>query len=514
MTSIGAAEVASGTRFDMGQLTKATIGLGCLLSLLSPLSPDMFAFAAGAFVPAIVVYIIDTPYMPAPIVFWLLWQWVQTFARAFVTIVDEQSMARSVFGPSVEEAYWYMLASIVVLAVSARLVLGNIRPASDREENWHLNWRPVDLFIVYLASFALAIASAKGYGSSFYQQLDTLAKFKFAAEFVFFAVVLTTGKGYRLLLVALGMELVIGFTGLLSEFRSVFIVLAIAALAARVRISTSAALAGAGWAVILIGLSLFWTAIKMDYRDFATGATSTAEDTQALTASFDDRLGYIGGRALSPDEIDWSLASYTLLLRLAYVDTFGQVIAVNQFFGGDDGFQQWSDALGHVFQPRILFPDKPALKDSEVYLKLTRADPSEILRESTSISVGYMGENYADMQFPGMLVGIFVVGLVVSGATRYFMSTPLPWMLRQSVVMAYIYGATGTGVEVSLPKVLGTTIMFLAVYGVLIKVSFPMGMRWLDNRAKAARELEERQLRAASAAGAAARERRPDSHGL
>jgi hypothetical protein len=148
----------------------------------------------------------------------------------------------------------------------------------------------------------------------------------------------------------------------------------------------------------------------------------------------------------------------------------------------------------------VLFPNKPALNDTEVYYRLTRADPGETLRISTSISVGYMGENYADLGFPAMLVGIFAVGFIVSAACRYFMSTPLPWMVRQGVVMAYIYGAAGTGVEVALPKILGTTVMFLVVYGVLIKFSFPSGLRWLDNRARAARELEERQQRAAAAA--------------
>ncbi len=52
---------------------------------LSPMSPDPLPFAAGAFVPWVVVQIIATPMMPAPIVFWLLWQWLQTFARAVVT---------------------------------------------------------------------------------------------------------------------------------------------------------------------------------------------------------------------------------------------------------------------------------------------------------------------------------------------------------------------------------------------------------------------------------------------
>lgn len=503
MTSTFALEAIPVTRLDYGLVSRVLLMMGFGLVLLSPLSPDSFAFAAGAFVPWIAVQIVTTPTMPAPIVYWLLWQWLQTFARVVVTAVDGLSMSRSVFGPSVESAYWYDLAGIIVLAVATRAVLGNIRPNNAREVTWHLTWRPIDLFVVYVASFALSIACSRAVliFPTLYQQIDAVAKFKTAAAFMLFASVLTTGRGYRLALMAIGMELVMGFTGLLSDFRGVFIVLIVAALAVRVRFTGTAAAAGAVWVAILIALSLFWTAIKMDYRDFATGVTGGGfdDETQAITASFEDRIGYIGGKTLAVGEIDWNVASYDLLTRLAYVDLFGAVIGVNQFFGGDTTMRQWSDALSHVFQPRFLFPDKATLSDSEVYMRLTRADPTEQLRLSTSISVGYMAENYADLGFPGMLIGVFVVGMLISGVVRYFMSTPLPWMVRQSIVMAFIYAAAGTGIEISLPKTIGTAVMFFIVYATMIKVSFPAGLRWLDMRAKAARHLEENIRRAAEA---------------
>ncbi len=503
MTSTFALQAAPAPRLDFGLLGKGFLGIGVMLALASPLSPDPFAFAVGAMVPWVAIRIISTPNMPPAIVFWLTWQWVQTFARVLVTIVDSQAMARSVFGPSVENAYWYMMVSIIVLALAARAVLGNLRPPSERDLKWHLHWRPIDMFIVYLGSFAMSIAASYGVSlmPSLYQQIDAVGKFKLAAEFMLFVVIFATGRGYRLLLIAVAMELIMGFTGLLSEFRSVFVVLAVAAIAARIRISGAVAGAGAAWFAVLIGLSLFWTAVKMDYREFATsgGQGAWSEETQAIKAGFEDRVAFLGGRAVSLGEIDWGDASYTLLVRLAYVDIFGSVVGVNQFFGDQPPMRQWSDALGHVFQPRFLFPDKPALSDSEVYLRLTKADPTETLRLSTSISVGFMGENYADMQFPGMLLGVFAVGLVVAGVTRYFMSTPLPWMVRHGVVIAFIYAAAGTGVEVSLPKILGTSVMFLIVYAMMIRFGFPAGIRWLDARARQAQDLQDNVRRATAA---------------
>jgi hypothetical protein len=500
-------------RLDYGLLGRFLLYLGLVLVLASPLSPDPVAFALGAMVPWLVVRIIATPTMPPPFAYWLLWQWTQVFARALVTAVDAMPMSRSVFGSSVESAYWYMMISIVVLAAAVRIALGSLRPPAERDVDWHLNWRPVDLFMVYVGSFALSLVCAQGiqYVPSLYQQVDTIAKFKLAAFFMLCSVVLTTGHGYRLLIVAAGIELVMGFTGLLSDFRSVFIVLAVAAFAVRVRISGTAAAAALLWTVLLVGLSLFWTAIKMDYRDFATAGSldDQGQETQQLSAGFAERATYIGDRIMSIDDIDWTIASYNLLVRLAYVDVFGSVIGVNQFFGDQLTMRQWSDALSHVFQPRFLFPDKPSLSDTEVYMRLTRADPTENFGLNTSISVGYMSENYADMQFPGMLLGVFVVGFVMAGVARYFMSTPLPWMVRQSIVMAFVYAAGGTGVEVSLPKVLGASLMFLVVYGVLIRFAFPVGIRWLDTRARLARQLEENSRRAAASAGSFGKGWRP-----
>lgn len=87
------------------------------------------------------------------------------------------------------------------------------------------------------------------------------------------------------------------------------------------------------------------------------------------------------------------------------------------------------------------------------------------MRSATSISVGYMSENYADLAFPGML--------------------------------AFIYAIAANGVEVSLPKLAGATVMTFIVYALPIKFVFPIALRWLDTRAAAARHQEMRRHQAA-----------------
>ena len=142
--------------------------------------------------------------------------------------------------------------------------------------------------------------------------------------------------------------------------------------------------------------------------------------------------------------------------------------------------RQWMEAVGHVVTPRFFFPDKAALSDSEVYMRLARRFATEEVRMGTSISVGYMAENFADLGFPGMLVGIAALGLVIAGAIRLLMSFRLPQVVREGIIMAFAFSMSRDGVEVSLPKTLGALVMFLIVFLLLNKFVFPKAMLWLN----------------------------------
>jgi hypothetical protein len=145
--------------------------------------------------------------------------------------------------------------------------------------------------------------------------------------------------------------------------------------------------------------------------------------------------------------------------------------------------RQWTEAIEHITKPRILFPGKAQLSDTETFARLALGNADEIMRGGTSISVGYMAENYADFGFPGMLAGIFVIGVMIGGMARYFMMCPLPWMVREGIVMALVYTSGHTGLEGSLPKVIGAAVMFFIVYIMMVKFAFNYVWNWLDERA-------------------------------
>jgi len=113
---------------------------------------------------------------------------------------------------------------------------------------------------------------------------------------------------------------VLGFSGLLSDFRGVFVYLALAALASRVPVRATSVAIGIVCAAFLLYLALFWTSVKAEYREFATGST----DSQYVKVDIDDRFGYLGNRLAASGDIDWAMASYAFLSRLAYtISSFG-----------------------------------------------------------------------------------------------------------------------------------------------------------------------------------------------
>jgi len=476
-----AARAAPAHVLDLNSLKRAFFYIAVALIFVAPFSQDPVALAVGAAVPWLILQILARPAMPVAVVYLFIWQWMQIFARVLQAVVDNESMANGLYGPTVERAYWYMLAGLVVMALAVRLVLGNLKPPTGGDRTAHLEWRPLDLFSLYIGMLFLAVGCrfASFLVPALDQPLDAVSRLKIVLLFTLFSTVMMTGRNTNLLWGAVALEIVLGFTGLLSDFRGVFIYLAIAALAARVPLKGTTVAAGLGCAGFLIFLALFWTSVKAEYREFATGSS----DSQNVKVAIDDRFSYLGNRLLSPEAIDWNLASYALLARLAYTDIFGSVIGVQETAPDQEFVRQWQDAVEHVFKPRFLFPGKAPLSDTEVYVRLARGDAAAEARLGTSISVGYVAENFVDFGFPGMLGGLFVLGLMYGLVIRYFMAFKLPWILREGVVAGFVFSVATNGVEMSLPKILGATVMFVVVYTLLVRFVFPTGLNWLKRRA-------------------------------
>lgn len=453
--------------------------MGGFWFVVAPFTADPIAVGVGGFVPWVLMWIIGIPTMPMAAVYLFVWQWVQIFARAIQTWVDGEPLSAGLFGANIVRAYWYMYISLIMMAVVYRFVLKSLKLPTQADRTAHLRWQPRDLLMVYLGGLGVSTVAFVGMAAmpSLNQPIGAFGQVKIIGIFLLAGYVISTGQGGKFLLGAVLFEIGSGFTGLFSDFRGVFIFLAIAAMAARVRVTGKVATLMVVGLVALVTLALWWTSVKSDFRQFA----AQSDTSQEIKTSLGDRMSYLGGKVSQKINLDQT--AYLLLSRLAYVDIFGSVIDVQEAAPEPMPMRQWREAVGHVTVPRFLDPSKAPLSDSEVFQRLTQRYMTDEIREGTSISVGYMGENFADLGFPGMLAGIGVLALMEAMLIRYLMNFQLPLIVREGIVMGFAFSMSRDGVEVSLAKVLGASIMFGIAFTLMNKFVFPKVMAWLDRRA-------------------------------
>ncbi len=469
---------------DFELVRRGFLYFAIVMGVVAPFTREPVVTIGGAIVPWVIVKIIGTPNMPAAALYLFIWQWMQVYTRVPVAWIDKETLGGGLYGPDVARAYWYMLASLVTMAVAFRAVLSRAKPPTRSQLTAHYKWQLNDVLLVYVASFGASMVSAFLIKASpgLAQVLDAVARLKVVGLMMVFIYCISTGRGMKWVAIVVLFEVAIGFTGFLSDFRAVFIYLGIAAVAARVKWKGSTTVGALLAATVLITLAIFWTSVKSDYRVYA----AQSDESQEIKVPLSERMSYLGRKALAPQEINLSETFYALLSRLAYVDIFGSVISVQEASPEPQAMRQWTEAIEHVTQPRFLFPNKPALSDTDVYMRLARAYGLDAIRSGTSISVGYMGENFADLKFPGMLVGMFALGLMLAGIIKVMLSFKLPQIMIDGIIMAFIFSMARDGVEVSLPKVLGGMMLFFVVTLLMNKFLFPRVVHFLDNRALAA----------------------------
>src|SRR5206468_3293095 len=137
--------------------------------------------------------------------------------------------------------------------------------------------------VVYIGTLGLSFFArfAGGISGALDQPMQALLHLKILALFLLFTNVLMTGVGGRYLMVVFLFETITGFTGILSDFKAVFLQLALAALAARIRWTFTMGIASVVWVVVLTTLGIFWSGVKAEYRQIATGS----EESQAISSS-------------------------------------------------------------------------------------------------------------------------------------------------------------------------------------------------------------------------------------
>ena len=99
--------------------------------------------------------------------------------------------------------------------------------------------------------------------------------------------------------------------------------------------------------------------------------------------------------------------------------------------------------------------------------------------EDTSISVGYVAQAHVDFGFPGLLLPMLVIGGMIGGVAKYFMTRSAPLLIREAFTTATLFLAFRF--EENIDKALGGFITGFLVMALVLKFAYPMIARWLSS---------------------------------
>ncbi len=440
-------------------------------------------------------------FLTLPVLFKLLWrtgetpillfaagfQWLQVSAKVFQA--DLRGLPVGVISDTdtVSQTILLSLLGLIVLAIGMRVGIRKLQPATAAEvdeEAWRFS--PQQLFLLYLAgTTAATVILTLAWVLPGASQIATgAAAIKWVPFCLLGYVVLQQKKNYGYLGIALAIEFVAGI-GFFSGFKTVIFIALIVVFTIYTRFRFKTVVLGFVMLAALMIMALGWTSVKGPYRAFLNQGTGMQVTLVSQSAQIAVLLRLVG--QLTPQDL--LVAFDPLFSRLAYVDYFAlsmdNVPAVRPHEGG----RLWGISIGHILQPRVLFPDKPPLiDDSELtmrYTGLRLATGSE----GTSISIGYMGESYIDFGPVGMFGPIFLLGFFWGFMYYFFRSRSKTVLTGYAFATALLINAYQ--LEIASGKLLGGITSKFIVLALLLKFAEPTIVAWLS------KESDRRKARAA-----------------
>jgi hypothetical protein len=405
------------------------------LSFLGLFTPNPGLTIAAAVLLAWFFLLLWRPGEPPILLLAVGFQWLQVTTKIFnADMVGLPVNELNKLQGNVEKAIWLSMIALALLAMGMRMALA--RYNSAHTESAHAEamlFSPNRIWLLYLVSATLSIGilSAAWAIPAITQLALALANIKWAVYFMLAYVCFLRPERLYLLLMAFGIELALGFGSYFSSFKTVFFVTILAFMASGKKLSGKQIAIVASLTSVLLVLSLIWTAIKIDYRDYLSGG----QRAQIVTRGYFERIQTLFDMVAELEKEDMANAVQDMADRISYVDFFGRVLTVVPARVAHEDGALWIGALQHIFMPRLLFPDKPVLRnDSEITNYYTGLSVSGE-REGTSIGIGYVAESYVDFGTYGMFAPMLALGLLWGAMYRFFTT-------RKHIPVIFGYGLT------------------------------------------------------------------------
>lgn len=408
-----------------------------------------------------------------------LLQWLQVSVKPIqsaISRVDINLLAER--GANLQASAWFGLLGLTALAIGLALGGPSRTKAYGIQIAQEASRWPKGLILsasisAIFAGHALSVMADQLWNLR--QPLLMLADIRLAGLFLMTYWALSQNKGLTIVGPVLLLETVLGMTGFYGEFKSTFLVVGLAALLAKPRVSLPTILLGTSLMAVMTAGVIFWSAIKQEYRVFLSqGDVTWRSDARSLDA----RLDFLQ-RALSDlGDADIQRGADRLVARLSYIDFIGHTLAYVPAQTPHTGGTQTATGIRHILTPRILFPEKPPVEhDTFVTARYTGIHFSVDLNY-VSISIGYQGEFYIDFGYTGALLAMLILGVMIGRMYAVLIAYEgLPKLFNTA--LATMAMLPFCFYERALVKMMGSGVTIFIVCLLLQRVGIPLGLRLL-----------------------------------
>jgi hypothetical protein len=320
-------------------------------------------------------------------------------------------------GANLEAAAFYGLMGVVMLSLGLRLALefGRTSPLLGdlRSDAQLLSFKSVSKAALTLIAIGYLFGAAAAFVGPARELFNSVSELKTLGLFILSYWCLSRRQNLNVLAAVFIFEIVIGMTGFFADFKNGILALVIAAIIARPKLGQQGILPAAGAGLLLLGVGIFWSAVKVEYRDFVNEGTGA----QVILVPIEERVSFLGDAAFKFSIDDVQRGFDSLVARHGYIDFLAQTMRFVPYGRPHENGALTQAVVIHIATPRVLFPGKPPLpNDTEVMAKYTGRPM--IWDNNTSISLGHLAELYIDFGYFGGLFGMMVIGLIVGGICR------------------------------------------------------------------------------------------------
>jgi len=450
-----------------------------ITALLSLVSPNPGPTLLGALLLPVLFKLLWRVGEPPALLFAVGFQWLQVFSPVLTANFGGEVMGSDPAVPQLGNAAYLGLIAMFFLALGMRFGRGG-RPLDPSRAAIHevqqLGVKAL-LFAYVLTQGVDAIVGAIGLAApGLYQPLLPLQLLRWVVVFVILRAGFQEKRFRKLAIFVVLFEIFLGMLGFFASFKFVLFLAIVVSLSMTVNprrlLRPRVLMIG----VVVILMSSAWQSIKTDYRGFLNQGTST----QAVLVSPEARIEFLIDRVESLSWADLQQGLQSGAERTGYLEFFARSMSMVPDRIPYQYGELWGEVFIRVLMPRLFFPDKTAVDDSDRTNKFSGLRVATAA-EGASIGLGYVAESYIDFGPALMFVPIFLLGIFWGWCYRLLVTTGRYRLLGFGMATSFILG-NAMLFESSNIKIVGGGIIALIVGGAFLKYGSVRAWKFLTRR--------------------------------